>query len=226
MSTETLDRAAAAEFAPSGLDGIPITRQRFRLDRRLGLAVLGLFAAVGIAWYGWNWWEVGRFIETTDDAYVGGNVTTISPHVAGFVSKILVGDNQFVEAGQLVIELDDRGGMPAGELAAAARLAPGTVTQMLDHLADCGHVERVRSETDRRIVLTRLTPQGRRKTKAKREAWRSRWEEALVGVAEEDLRAAARVLERLGTMLEDTPPSGPAEAPNGAGKTSPKAHRI
>ena len=66
MSTETLDRGAAAEFAPGGLDGIPITRQSFRLDRRLGLAALGLFAAVGIAWYGWNWWEVGRFMETTE----------------------------------------------------------------------------------------------------------------------------------------------------------------
>ena len=53
-----------------------------------------------IAWYGWDWWRVGRFIETTDDAYVGGNVTTLSPHVAGFVAKILVGDNQFVHAGQ------------------------------------------------------------------------------------------------------------------------------
>ena len=108
MSTETLDRGAAREFAPGGLDGIPITRRRFRLDRRLGLAALGLFAAVGIAWYGWNWWEVGRFIETTDDAYVGGNVTTLSPHVAGFVSQILIRDNQFVKAGQLVITLDDR----------------------------------------------------------------------------------------------------------------------
>jgi DNA-binding MarR family transcriptional regulator len=127
---------------------------------------------------------------------------------------------------ELLIELDDRGGMPAGELAAAARLAPGTVTQMLDHLADCGHVERVRSETDRRIVLTRLTPQGRRKTKAKREAWRSRWEEALEGVRDEDLRATARVLERLGTMLEDTPPNGPSEASDGARKSSPKARRI
>jgi membrane fusion protein, multidrug efflux system len=109
MSTETLDRAAAREFAPGGgLEGIPITRRRFRLDRRLGLAALGLLTAAGIAWYGWHWWEVGRFIETTDDAYVGGNVTTLSPHVAGFVSKILVGDNQFVKAGELVIELDDR----------------------------------------------------------------------------------------------------------------------
>ncbi|MGA7865260.1 MAG: HlyD family secretion protein [Stellaceae bacterium] len=108
MSTETLDRGAAREFAPGGLDGIPITRRRFRLDRRLALAALGLLAAVGIAWYGWNWWEVGRFIETTDDAYVGGNVTTLSPHVAGFVSQILIRDNQLVKAGQLVITLDDR----------------------------------------------------------------------------------------------------------------------
>jgi membrane fusion protein, multidrug efflux system len=108
MNTETLDRGTALEFVPGGLDGIPITRRRFRLDRRLGLAALGLLAAIGIAWYGWNWWEVGRFIQTTDDAYVGGNVTTLSPHVAGFVSQILVGDNQFVKAGQLVITLDDR----------------------------------------------------------------------------------------------------------------------
>jgi membrane fusion protein, multidrug efflux system len=58
--------------------------------------------------YGRYWWTTGRFIESTDDAYVGGNVTALSPHVAGFVSQILVGDNQFVKAGELVITLDDR----------------------------------------------------------------------------------------------------------------------
>jgi membrane fusion protein (multidrug efflux system) len=107
MSAETLDRGAAPEFAPGALGGIA-TRRRFRLDRRFGLAVLGAVMAGGVAWYAWNWWEIGRFVETTDDAYVGGNVTTLSPHVAGFVSKILVGDNQPVKAGQLLIELDDR----------------------------------------------------------------------------------------------------------------------
>ena len=61
---------------------------------------------------------------------------------------------------ELLIELDERGELPAGELAIAARLAPGTVTQMLDHLADSGHVERARSETDRRVVVSRLTPRG------------------------------------------------------------------
>ena len=108
MSSETLDRGAAREIAPDVLHGIPSARRRFRLNPRLGIAALGLLAAAAVAGYGWNWWEVGRFVETTDDAYVGGNVTTLSPHVAGFVTKILVNDNQLVKAGQLLIQLDDR----------------------------------------------------------------------------------------------------------------------
>jgi DNA-binding MarR family transcriptional regulator len=106
---------------------------------------------------------------------------------------------------ELLIELDERGELSAGELATAARLSPATVTQMLDHLAEGGHVERVRSETDRRVVVSRLTPQGRRKIEAKRAAWRRRWEEALDGVDEGDLRAATHVLERLGGVFEDAP---------------------
>jgi DNA-binding MarR family transcriptional regulator len=106
---------------------------------------------------------------------------------------------------ELLIELEERGEQPAGELAAAARLTPATVTQMLDHLADSGHVERVRSETDRRVVLTRLTPQGRRRIEVKREAWQRRWEQALADVDIEQLHAAKIVLERLGAMVEATP---------------------
>ncbi len=37
-----------------------------------------------------HWWTVGRFIETTDDAYVGGNITPLAPHVPGFVQQVLV----------------------------------------------------------------------------------------------------------------------------------------
>jgi MarR family transcriptional regulator, organic hydroperoxide resistance regulator len=106
---------------------------------------------------------------------------------------------------ELLLELDERGELSAGELALAARLAPGTVTQMLDHLAESGHVERARSETDRRVVVSRLTPQGRRRVAAKRELWQSRWEAALEGVETDDLRAATRVLERLGAVFEDAP---------------------
>ena len=107
---------------------------------------------------------------------------------------------------ELLIELDERGELPAGERAIAARMAPGTVTQMLDHLAESGHVERVRSETDRRVVVSRLTAQGARKIEAKRKVWQRRWEQALDGVESNDLRAATRVLELLGAVFEDTPP--------------------
>jgi MarR family transcriptional regulator, organic hydroperoxide resistance regulator len=126
---------------------------------------------------------------------------------------------------ELLIELFERGALPAGELAAAARLTPATVTQMLDHLAEQGQVERVRSETDRRVVVSRLTPQGRNAIEVKRAAWKARWEQALTGIAVEDLGAATRVLERLGAMVEDASPGVPCEqrsqgagAPAGAGR--------
>jgi MarR family transcriptional regulator, organic hydroperoxide resistance regulator len=118
---------------------------------------------------------------------------------------------------ELLIELFERGELAAGELAAAARLTPATVTQMLDHLAEQGHVERLRSQTDRRVVVSRLTRQGRRKIEAKREAWQSRWERALAGVEIDELHAATRVLERLGAMVEDAPAGeGCQERPRGA----------
>ena len=79
---------------------------------------------------------------------------------------------------------------------------------MLDHLAACGHVERVRSETDRRVVVSRLTEQGREKIAAKRSAWQSRWQQALGDVSERDLRAATRVLQRLGEMFDEASPEG------------------
>jgi DNA-binding MarR family transcriptional regulator len=109
---------------------------------------------------------------------------------------------------ELLIELHEHGELPAGELALAARLTPASVTQMLDHLAAQGHVERVRSPTDRRVVVSRLTPDGRRKIEAKRAVYKQRWEGALEGVSGDDLRAAARVLERVGAAFEDVPASG------------------
>ena len=113
---------------------------------------------------------------------------------------------------ELLIELDERGELSAGDLAAAARLTPATVTQMLDHLAERGQVERVRSDTDRRVVVSRLTAQGRRKIEVKREAWKSRWEQALEGVDGEELRAATHVLELLGELFEDASPAEDCEA--------------
>jgi membrane fusion protein, multidrug efflux system len=84
-------------------------RVRLRFSRRqLLLAALALLIVAGAVGFGRYWWTTGRFIEATDDAYVGGNVTALAPHVPGFVSQILVADNQYVKAGDLLITLDDR----------------------------------------------------------------------------------------------------------------------
>ena len=91
------------------LPKVPVRPARNRLSpRRLGLvgAALAMLAAAG--WYGQDWWTTGRFIESTDDAYVGGNVTAIAPHVGGFIAEVLVTDNQLVTAGQLLVRLDQR----------------------------------------------------------------------------------------------------------------------
>jgi DNA-binding MarR family transcriptional regulator len=124
---------------------------------------------------------------------------------------------------ELLIELHDRGELPAGELATAAGLTPGTVTQMLDHLADCGHVERVRSRSDRRVVVSRLTDEGRRQVEAKRAAWRKRWHEALDGLDGEQLRAATTVLERLGEMVDRVSAPDAEEDPATAPKSASQA---
>jgi DNA-binding MarR family transcriptional regulator len=109
---------------------------------------------------------------------------------------------------ELLIELSEQGPLSARDLAAAAQLTPATVTQMLDHLAACGHVERTRSEADRRVVVTCLTPQGESKVQAKRAVWQERWESVLADVDAEDLRITTRVLQRLNAVFEDVPDTG------------------
>jgi DNA-binding MarR family transcriptional regulator len=99
---------------------------------------------------------------------------------------------------ELLFELEERGELSAGELACAAQLTPATVTQMLEHLAAGGHVERAK-----RVVVSRLTPRGRREIEAKREKWQGRWEQALADVDVEELQAATRVLTRLQAVFED-----------------------
>jgi membrane fusion protein, multidrug efflux system len=76
--------------------------------KRLGVIAAVLAVVAGGSWYGYNWWTVGRFMESTDDAYVGGDVTVMASKVAGFIDTIAVTDNQRVKAGDLLVKLDDR----------------------------------------------------------------------------------------------------------------------
>ena len=111
--------------APAGRDlRRAIRRQTIR---RFVLAGLVFGSALGAAWYGYHWWTVGRFIESTDDAYVGGEVTVIAPKVAGFIAEVAVTDNQAVHAGDLLVKLDDR------DYRAALAKAAGAVAGAAGH---------------------------------------------------------------------------------------------
>jgi membrane fusion protein, multidrug efflux system len=75
--------------------------------RNLLLIASASFVAVAV-WVGGYWLTRGRFIESTDDAYVGGEVTALSSKVAGFIQAVAVEDNQSVKTGDLLLKLDDR----------------------------------------------------------------------------------------------------------------------
>ncbi|WP_042261828.1 HlyD family secretion protein [Paraburkholderia heleia] len=76
--------------------------------KRTLLILLGLAALVGAAvWLG-HWWVVGRFIESTDDAYLQADSVTIAPKVSGYVTDVYVADNQAVKAGDPLVKLDAR----------------------------------------------------------------------------------------------------------------------
>lgn len=76
--------------------------------RRLALAVLLSVLLAAGAFAGWRWWTEWRHFESTDNAYVKGELTPISPRVAGHVVEIAVADNRPVEEGQLLVRLERR----------------------------------------------------------------------------------------------------------------------
>jgi membrane fusion protein, multidrug efflux system len=77
--------------------------------RRLGVVagVAGvLLLGVG-GYYGQYWWTQGRYLITTDDAYVGAKNATLSPKVSGYIAEVAVEDNAEVAAGDVVARIDD-----------------------------------------------------------------------------------------------------------------------
>ena len=71
------------------------------------LLILGIALAVGIV-VGVIWWLDARQYESTDDAFIAADVTQVSPRVAGHVQTVYVSDNQFVKAGDKIMDLDPK----------------------------------------------------------------------------------------------------------------------
>jgi membrane fusion protein (multidrug efflux system) len=99
---DTLDSADAKEAAPA-----PAAPKKLNL-RKLLLASAAVVALGGAAWFGYDYWTVGQYLVSTDDAYVQADNTTIAPKVSGYLREVLVGDNERIKAGQVLARIDER----------------------------------------------------------------------------------------------------------------------
>jgi membrane fusion protein, multidrug efflux system len=85
----------------------PATVKKFNL-RKLLMAGAAVAVLAGAAWYGWDYWTVGQYLVSTDDAYVKADNTTVAPKISGYLHEVLVGDNERVKAGQALARIDPR----------------------------------------------------------------------------------------------------------------------
>lgn len=75
--------------------------------KKIPLLAAMVLALLGLLFAGY-WYLHGRYFESTDNAYLQSEVTGISSKLSGYISEVLVTDNQSVKAGQLIARLDDR----------------------------------------------------------------------------------------------------------------------
>ena len=95
---------AGAEYVPT-----ETAKSSFRASpRQIAVGVLAFAAVVAGSAWGINRWHFAQLHEETDDAQVEGDISPVLPRVSGYVSKVLVVDNQEVKAGQPLLQVDSR----------------------------------------------------------------------------------------------------------------------
>lgn len=97
------ERAEAASAAPV------VAKKAARKSGRgrSVLSIIVLAALAGGGYFGYEWWTNGRFMVSTDDAYIGGDINNVAPKVGGYVKTVNVKANDFVKAGDPLVTLDD-----------------------------------------------------------------------------------------------------------------------
>lgn len=82
--------------------------EEMRVARKAAVAVVATVVTIlGTAW-GRQWFSVGRFEVSTDNAYLRGDITSIAPRLAGYVTSVAIADNDRVKKGDILFRIDDR----------------------------------------------------------------------------------------------------------------------
>ncbi|AWN35601.1 HlyD family secretion protein [Methylobacterium radiodurans] len=104
---EARDAAAPRRPAPASAPAAaPVAKPRRPL-RRVVLLLLLCAALGGGGYAGWQWWTVGRFFVSTDDAYVQADISVLAAKVPGYLAAVPVVNGQAVKAGNVIARLDD-----------------------------------------------------------------------------------------------------------------------
>ncbi|WNM07745.1 HlyD family secretion protein [Komagataeibacter nataicola] len=93
-------------------------KQKKEVSPRRKLILIGLVVVVVVA--GALYWFLHRNEVETDDAFTAGRAVAVAPHVSGYVTELLVNDNQFVHQGDVIARIDDRNWRAQRDQAAAA----------------------------------------------------------------------------------------------------------
>jgi membrane fusion protein (multidrug efflux system) len=140
---------------PAAIVPVAPAARRFNF-RKLLLTGAALAVLAGAGWAGWDYWTVGQYLVSTDDAYVKADNTTVAPKVSGYLHEVLVGDNERVKAGQTLARIDDRDFRVAVQQAeadvAAARAAIASKQAQLEVQAAVINAARATLEVDRAAV--------------------------------------------------------------------------
>jgi membrane fusion protein (multidrug efflux system) len=118
---------------------------------RMLIAGIGLIILAAIGLWLFNWWTTGRFLESTNDAYLRADAVVISPKISGYVKQVLVGDNEDVPAGKPLLLID------SAPYQAAQDMAEAEVAQRRADLvrfkADAAKQEAARAEAVARVTV-------------------------------------------------------------------------
>ena len=99
--------APTAEAPQPAAAPVEVKAKRPPIMRRAIMGAVILAALSGAAYYGHNWFVLGRFQVSTDDAYVKTDMAQLGAKVAGYVMEIPAAENAAVKAGDIILKLDD-----------------------------------------------------------------------------------------------------------------------
>ncbi len=159
----------AAPYVPSALPASAplqvapqaVTAKRRPVKKLLLSGLLGA-ALIGGGYQGWQWWSVGRFFVSTDDAYVQADIAVLAAKISGYLDAVPVVNGQVMRKGDVIARLDDgdyrlalqaaqdKLGTQESTIARIARQTEAAQAQVLQAAAqiDAAKADAVRAQAD------------------------------------------------------------------------------